>query len=318
MFAAKDNFIVYCLQTQKNMLPQSRLINKKVQNRELINVYNCKWIGKNSGECSAVRGVRGLFLLIFLSACASKKSLQSMVDQHNYQQSTHYSDNFQHIVYANQAYYLNANDTLYVYLEGDGLPWKTPTQISADPDPLYPLALDLMSLNTHPSVYLQRPCYGFKEMNCDLQWWTNKRYSQEVVESMLQVLKSISGKYQKIILVGYSGGGALAVLMARKLDKVSRLITLAANLNIQKWTDYHGYSPLSGSINPADIVLPAQVRQFHFSGQKDLNILPEWVKAFSDKQANSEFILLQNIDHSCCWLKNWPRIIDQINKTVVK
>lgn len=265
-----------------------------------------------------MQSYRMLLMLLFLAGCSPQNSLHSIVNRHNYKPIAHQSDFFHHVVYVNSAFYLNEVPTLYVFLEGDGIPWKTRTQISANPQPVYPLALDLMTQNKYPGVYLQRPCYGVKEINCHFQWWTNKRYSQEVVSSMLQVLDKVSENYLNVTLVGYSGGGGLATLMARKSDKVSKLITLAGNLDHQKWTNYHDYSSLQGSLNPINYVLPSTVQQFHFAGQKDLNILPQWVEAFSDKQINSQFILLKNVDHRCCWLENWPRIIDQTNKTVIK
>jgi len=265
-----------------------------------------------------MRGCRVLLMLVFLAGCAPQNSLHSIAGRHNFSQSTHQGDFFRHIVYANQAFALNEGSTLYVFLEGDGIPWKTRTQISADPQPIYPLALDLMAQNKYPGIYLQRPCYGVEDINCHFQWWTNKRYSQKVVSSMLQVLDKISKNYPNIILVGYSGGGALAALMSQNTDKVTTLITLAGNMDHQQWTRYHGYSSLDGSLNPINYVLPSSVRQFHFAAQKDINILPRWVKAFSDKQINSQFVLLKNADHRCCWVENWSRIIDQVNETVVK
>lgn len=259
-----------------------------------------------------------VLMLCFLAGCAPQNSLHSIASRHNYKAFTYQSDFFQHVVYANQMFELNESATLYVFLEGDGVPWKTRTQISANPQSIYPLALDLMTQNKYPSVYLQRPCYGVKEVNCHSQWWTNKRYSQIVVSSMAQVLDKVSENYSKVTLVGYSGGGALAALIARKSSKVTTLITLAGNMNHSAWTKYHDYSSLDGSLNPVDYVLPAAVRQFHFSGQKDLNVLPQWVKTFSDKQINSQFILIKNADHRCCWPENWPRIINQTKETVVK
>ncbi len=259
-------------------------------------------------------------LLALMSGCAQQRGLQRIVEESQFHKALVRSSNFTHVVYMNQAFYAQSHSTvkrgkLYVFLEGDGLPWQTRTRISSNPESVYPLALDLMSLNQSPGLYLQRPCYGIKPHVCDNKWWTSHRYSATVVASMVQVLEGLSSAYGQIILVGYSGGGTLAVLIADQLNNVSTVITLAGNMDHTKWTEYHHYSDLQGSLNAIDYVLPAKIQQYHYAGENDENILPQWIKAYSHRQLNAQYLLIRNIDHSCCWLDIWPDIVKNINIT---
>ncbi|VAW70430.1 hypothetical protein MNBD_GAMMA09-2126 [hydrothermal vent metagenome] len=253
-------------------------------------------------------------MLVCAGGCAYKKNIDGLVQDNKLMKSNHQSPSFSHFILSNQQYYSQNKSVLYVFIEGDGLPWRTRTQISANPDPVYPLALDLMSHNRYPSIYLSRPCYWLRDESCNYELWTNKRYSKQVVESMLYILDEVSEGFESITLVGYSGGGALAALMANSAGKITRLITLAGNLDHLKWTRQHGYTPLKDSLNPFEYTLPSTVEQYHFAAENDKNILPAWIKTFSDKQINSRYILLKNADHSCCWLESWEDILKTANR----
>lgn len=260
-----------------------------------------------------------IFLLVLLAplimgACAYTNAVDDIVNKNSLIKKYYQSQSFSHITLHNERYFKKTTQGLYVFIEGDGLPWKTHSQISLNPDPLRPLALELMLATEFPSVYISRPCYLIRDERCDVKWWTNKRYSKQVVESIKDILHEVSKGFDKVTLVGYSGGGTLAALIADSGGKVTRLVTLAGNMNHIKWTQLHDYTPLEGSLNPSDYVLPSTVSQFHFAAQNDKNILPEWIKAFSDKQKTSQYILLENADHRCCWIESWQSILTRIDK----
>jgi pimeloyl-ACP methyl ester carboxylesterase len=63
-------------------------------------------------------------------------------------------------------------------------------------------------------------------------------------------LKQRSGS-TRLTLVGYSGGGTIAVLLAARRSDVAEVITVAANLDVGYWTQRDGLSPLTGSLDPA-------------------------------------------------------------------
>lgn len=248
-------------------------------------------------------------ILTQTNGCSVNNKYNTLVNNNNLIKTSFNAKEFSSIALFNALYYSNNKSTLYVFIEGDGIPWKTRTEISNNPDPKNPLTLELMTINKAPSVYLSRPCYWIENNQCDVQWWTNKRYSKNIVDHMLKVLNKISSEYQSIILVGYSGGGTLAALISRSIKKPTTLITLSGNMNHKKWTNHHGYSPLTESLNPFDYILPKNITQYHFSGDKDKNILPQWIEEYSNNQINSRYFLMKNSDHKCCWVKNWKKII---------
>jgi pimeloyl-ACP methyl ester carboxylesterase len=144
---------------------------------------------------------------------------------------------------------------LHIYLEGDGTPWITRTRVALDPTPRNPLALRLMALDPAPAVYLARPCYNgiAGAPGCSPWLWTSGRYSEVVVSSMESALRSLiaAQALSEVVLIGYSGGGVIAWLLAQRIPEVRVLVTIAANLDIDTWADRRGFSRFSGSLNPA-------------------------------------------------------------------
>lgn len=80
-------------------------------------------------------------------------------------------------------------------------------------------------------------------------------------------------------LFGHSGGATLAVLLAQRVDNVSRVVTIGANLDLAAWCRLHRYSPLSGSVSPVDLP-PHRVNLSirHLVGENDTNTPPVLVQ----------------------------------------
>jgi pimeloyl-ACP methyl ester carboxylesterase len=216
---------------------------------------------------------------------------------------------FDHVVYRNP----RRGRILHVYLEGDGSPWETPTRVARDPTSRNPLMLRLMAQDDTAAAYIGRPCYGglFAATGCDPAWWTDRRYSSAVVESMGAIIRSLAddGNYRGTVLIGHSGGGTLAMLLAERLEP-RVVVTLAGNLDVATWCARHGYSPLTGSMDPARRPpLPASVKQLHVVGSEDQVIPPTTVEAVAARQPNARVLVLAGVDHRHGWEQVWPSIL---------
>lgn len=217
---------------------------------------------------------------------------------------------FRHITYAKPP---SGQKTLHIYLDGDGSPWLHGRYIASDPTPRNPLALELANLDTMADVvYLGRPCYLglYREPMCSEALWTSARYSAEVVRSMAaaaQALATARGA-TSIRLIGYSGGGSLAMLMLAYMDSVDEVITIAANLDTERWAEYHRYLPLKESLNPIMSDYPKYVRYRHFVGEHDENVPVAQTEAFIAKHGG-ELVLVAGFGHRCCWRDQWPKLI---------
>jgi pimeloyl-ACP methyl ester carboxylesterase len=133
-----------------------------------------------------------------------------------------------------------------------------------------------------------------------------------VVASMVAALRGYLALHpsRQIVLIGYSGGGTLAWLMAVRLPETVALVTIAANLDTEAWTRLHGYSPLAGSLNPATAPpLSAGVAQRHYAGARDANVPPSVARAFARHHPGASVIEVADFDHVCCWMARWPGLL---------
>jgi len=227
---------------------------------------------------------------------------------------------FHHLAYI--AGVLERSDTLHVYVEHDGTPWVDLTHPAADPTPRRPFALELMAEDSGPRLFLGRPCYfaRVEEIEsrsvCTPLLWTHQRYSPQVIASMVAALRSFLTQhpFRRVVLIGYSGGGTIAWLMAARVPETAAMITVAANLDTDYWTRIHDYSPLAGSLNPALMPpLPSTISQFHYVGGRDRNVPPSVVQSFSRRHPEGRVIEVADFDHECCWIERWPIMLGEVH-----
>jgi pimeloyl-ACP methyl ester carboxylesterase len=218
-----------------------------------------------------------LLTSIVLSGCASP-SLKNdrFAQRQGWKQQQLSGIKLTHRIYFNRQ---TAAREWHVYLEGDGRPWRHQSRISLDPATTHPLMLRLMAMDDDPSIYLTRPCYNseLKNRGCNPWYWTQGRYSLTVVEELATVLQTVIEQQdiRQLVLIGHSGGGTLAVLLADRIPQTRLVVTLAANLDIDSWADQHGYTRLTDSLNPATEANPAPpYRQLHYIGARDRNVTP--------------------------------------------
>lgn len=216
--------------------------------------------------------------------------------------------------------YSRINDTdqpINVYIEGDGLAWLSRHQLSADPTPT--LATGLLLAAHDPAsnvVYLARPCQfnDFDRTPCPAAYWSDRRFSDEVISAMNTALDTFiqSPSARKIHLIGYSGGGAIAVLLAARRQDIASLRTIAGNLDHVALNAYHQVSPMPGSLNAIDMAPTlAKLPQVHFIGGQD-QVVPELI--------TNRFLLAVGTDcaqvvkqpgasHISGWVENWPTLL---------
>ena len=207
---------------------------------------------------------------------------------------------------------------LTVYVESDGAPWPWPDEPPVDPTPLKPLVVGLAVADPGPAVaYLSRPCQYLSERDlaeCDPVLWTNGRFREDAVAvsaRAVETLKRLAGA-SSVNLVGYSGGGAMAALVAARRDDVKCLVTIAAPLDTLAWTDSIGVSRLQGSLNPADFALALLgVPQTHFRGIRDQTVPPRSADRFISAMHNVRVVDSADFDHECCWLRDWIKLLGQ-------
>lgn len=180
----------------------------------------------------------------------------------------------------------------------------------------------MSSQNNAPSaniVYLARPCQYTDHLDhsldkaCHPGIWSNLRFSEPVIASMNEAVDKLKHQFKpsEIHLVGYSGGAAVAVLIAARRNDIASLRTVAGDLDHQMMSQYHKTTPLVGSLNPKDFVAKiAHIPQHHYVGAKD-QIVPVFIgEDFVNEVAKShpenvKFSVLPGVSHHQGW-EVWP------------
>jgi pimeloyl-ACP methyl ester carboxylesterase len=267
-----------------------------------------------------------MLLVIFFSACSAiptgadrKKYADAVALEKGWAPFKVQSATFELIGFAPRQ--LSATETLWVYVEGDGLAWLDSSTASADPTPRDPVALRMaLAHQGRNVVYLSRPCQyvDASRTPCSQPVWTDGRFSKKVIASVDEAITTLKNNFRakKLVLVGYSGGGAVAGLVAARRSDVAAWVTVAGNLDHAAWTAFHRVRPLSASLNAADVAdrLHA-IPQVHFIGQSDRVIPPQlaqrWPVLFlGDDQRRLRVIT--HFDHACCWAEQWGRFQQDI------
>lgn len=217
---------------------------------------------------------------------------------------------FRHVLYRTDG---ASASVLHVYIDGDGSPWIA-GQPAVDPTPRNALVLRLMAQDPARSVYVGRPCYDgiSADPACSARLWTTDRYSGDVVASMASVVRQqmAAEGYPAVGWFGHSGGGTLAVLLAREIPQTVFVVTVAAILDTRIWASAVAHDDLAGSLNPTDGgTLPPVIGQTHYAGAED-RVVPPALMAEPARQLGSTLIVVPGFDHVCCWERAWPAILN--------
>lgn len=199
---------------------------------------------------------------------------------------------------------------LKIFIEGDGFAWVDRYTISNNPTPIEPVALKLAIQNhSQNKAYISRPCQYITTDICDDKYWSDKRFSHEVIKSVNEVVSNLKSKTQakKIELVGFSGGAAVAILVASRRDDISKIKTIAGNLDHKLLHKLHKIAPMQGSLNAIDVVNKiSHIPQIHYVGQDDKVVSKDIAYSFKNKAKNSDnikVVVVPNTTHTKGWLE---------------
>lgn len=210
---------------------------------------------------------------------------------------------------------------LTIYLEGDGAAWRNRSSRASDPTPRHPMALALAAQDQGANVlYLARPCQYQGSTACQASLWSSHRYSNQVITTLNQAIDQAKGKAgaSQLRLVGYSGGGTLATLLAAQRTDVCQLITVAANLDIELWARHHRVSPLWGSQTPLHYGDALQhLPQYHLVGSDDQVVPATIVRSYIDQLPRQEQVgwrSVAGLTHHGDWPGHWPALLQEATR----
>ena len=213
----------------------------------------------------------------------------------------------------------NLGSGLTVYIEGDGVAWRFRHELSDDPTPRHPLVLSLAAIDLSQNVaYLARPgqLTASGKPDCDSVYWSQMRFSREVVSAMNSAIDYLKEKSRskEINLIGYSGGAAIAVIIAAQRNDITSIRTIAGNLDHEAVSRYHKVDSLKGSLNPIDFAAKiASIPQRHFVCANDSVIPIAITESFAGKigdQMHESITIVKRTNHTSGWQKAWSSLIN--------
>ena len=223
--------------------------------------------------------------------------------------------------FALQTYHRLGRSTgpLRVYIEGDGFAWINRGRISPNPTPHNPVALKLAASDHSPAVfYVGRPCQYVgvgSNRQCTKRYWTSHRFAPEVIETTSAVIeqaKKLAGA-TAVELVGFSGGGAVAVLVASLRSDVVGIRTVAGNLDHVTLNQQKKVAPLTGSLNAVDVAAKVSViPQVHYVGVDDDIVGDIVAEVYRNRAGRTDCIAIRRVSgvsHTEGWDDMWRDLV---------
>lgn len=209
-----------------------------------------------------------------------------------------------------------------LYIEGDGIGGKHSVAQSADFTPVNPVALHMASKdNAKNLIYLARPCQynGTIEYphTCKNSEWQEDRFSQDVIESYNIALNEISRRYgiTGFNLIGYSGGAAIATMVASTRHDILSIRTVAGILDNESYAQTASEFPISKTQTAAQYAGElTKIPQYHFVGGQDKTVSPSGLSVYLSASPPTNCIqtlLVQEAEHEAGWVDKWPELLEK-------
>ena len=255
-----------------------------------------------------------ILVVLALGACTAATRVDQLASEGGLIRTPFRAGGYDTLIYMRHPDTTDAR-SLVIFLEGDGRLRSTSLDPFVATAPENPIALELALRTPARVAYIVRPCHTPKrDPKCDLEQWRTGRYSSDIVAALVESVReaaSRSGAMQ-IELVGYSGGGTLAVLVAERLDNVVAVVTVAANLDTDTWARDHDYPALSRSLNPASSERSHPWPELHLRGDGDQVVPRKTVRTYFEHRPGAREWSIEGVDHTCCWVERWPELWPQI------
>jgi pimeloyl-ACP methyl ester carboxylesterase len=205
------------------------------------------------------------------------------------------------------------NLPITVYIEGDIQGFWPTVEPGADPTSDDFLGLRLAALDPSPNVaYIARPCQfsSSDDIACDPSNW-NGRYAELIITSMNRAVDHFAVPFiqPRLNLVGYSGGAAIAAIIATRRKDVVTLRSIAGNLDPAATSRYHA-ADLDEDFTDPMLIAPRLklIPQIHYAGEAD-TVVPPFLTANFVKAVGPSFcdrmVTFPGVTHKTGWEKVW-------------
>ncbi len=202
------------------------------------------------------------------------------------------------------------SEKITIFIEGDGYAWVDRYTVSDNPTPINPVGLNLAIQSAGARVYLARPCqYIITKSMCQPSIWSYDRFSPAVIDSYMQAFDPIAHQFNghKFDVVGFSGGGYIALVLAAKRQDIEKVTTVAGLLDPKEWTDLHHISPLRVTGSSDSLLKNSKTTTFNHICRRDDEVVPcSLAESFVERARNKgllnhRIIYQQNGNHDDHW-----------------
>ena len=116
----------------------------------------------------------------------------------------------------------------------------------------------------------------------------------------------------KLELVGYSGGGNIAALLAARRTDVRSLRTVAGNLDVAYVNALHHVTAMPDAVSAIDSASALRtLPQIHFSGDDDKTVPPTVARRFQRAVGGhcTQVDVVSGMAHGSDWAAIWPQLL---------